>query len=202
MRHPLLESCEDVWLDLSGRKLYAACANPITRVAWSPGGNSYDLQGRAAGGGRIDHITVLDIDQPGADGLYSVRALNFRDNEGNIFAATIPDHHQFIRAFHDPYGTNSPSTVMMIRKMSTVSVKEAIQEALLISSATPAGYLPKRIPAKLWRSWIMHNTGAPGSSTSVFFRGVWMRKMSDAATRARFMAVSYKQLAAPREACL
>ncbi|KAJ5472298.1 hypothetical protein N7530_006299 [Penicillium desertorum] len=83
-----------------------------------------------------------------------------------------------------------------------VSVKEAIQEALLISSATPAGYLPKRIPAKLWRSWIMHNTGAPGSSTSVFFRGVWMRKMSDAATRARFMAVSYKQLAAPREACL
>ncbi|KAJ5472303.1 hypothetical protein N7530_006304 [Penicillium desertorum] len=72
-----------------GRKLYAACANPIARVAWSPGGNSYDLQGRAAGGGRIDHITVLDIDQPGADGLYSVRALNFRDNEGNIFAATI-----------------------------------------------------------------------------------------------------------------
>ncbi|OQE11271.1 hypothetical protein PENFLA_c074G09745 [Penicillium flavigenum] len=84
MRHPLLESCEDVWFDPSGRKLYAACANPLARVAWCPAANSYDLQGRAAGGGGIDHITVLDVDQPGADGLYGVRALKFRDSEGNI----------------------------------------------------------------------------------------------------------------------
>jgi hypothetical protein len=53
-------------------------------VAWSPGGNTYDLPARAAGGGGTDHITVLDIDQPGADGLYGVRQLNFRDREGNI----------------------------------------------------------------------------------------------------------------------
>ncbi|KAJ6178191.1 hypothetical protein N7519_008652 [Penicillium mononematosum] len=48
-------------------------------------------------------------------------------------------------------------------------------------------------------SWTMHNTGASESSTSVFFRGVGPRKTSDEATRARFMAVSYNQLAAPRE---
>ncbi|KAL6228597.1 hypothetical protein BDW75DRAFT_226633 [Aspergillus navahoensis] len=84
MRHPLLESCEDIWLDPSGRKLYAACANPIARVAWSPGGNSYDLQRRAAGGGGVNHITVLDVDRPGADGLHGARALSFRDSEGKI----------------------------------------------------------------------------------------------------------------------
>ncbi|EAW20264.1 uncharacterized protein NFIA_098980 [Aspergillus fischeri NRRL 181] len=84
MRHPLLESCEDVWLDSGRRRVYAACANPMVRVAWSPGGNSYDLAGRAAGGGGIDHITVLDIDQPGADGLHGVRELKFRDSQGNI----------------------------------------------------------------------------------------------------------------------
>ena len=53
-------------------------------MAWSPGGNSYDLPGRAAGGGGIDHITMPDIDQPGAYDLHSVRGLNFRDSEGNI----------------------------------------------------------------------------------------------------------------------
>ncbi|KOS46032.1 hypothetical protein ACN38_g3027 [Penicillium nordicum] len=84
MRHPLLESCEDVWLDPSGRKLYAACANPLARVAWCPATKSYDIQKRAAGGGGIDHITVLDVDEPGADGLHGVRALKFRDSEGNI----------------------------------------------------------------------------------------------------------------------
>ncbi|KAB8229473.1 uncharacterized protein BDW43DRAFT_322125 [Aspergillus alliaceus] len=84
MRHPLLESCEDVWFDPSGRKLYAACANPLARLAWCPAANSYDIQKRAAGGGGIDHITVLDVDRPGADGLYGVRALKFRDSEGNI----------------------------------------------------------------------------------------------------------------------
>jgi hypothetical protein len=38
-------------------------------VVWSRGGNRYDLRGRVAGGGGIEHIAVLDIDQPGADGL-------------------------------------------------------------------------------------------------------------------------------------
>ncbi|KAI9044669.1 uncharacterized protein KD926_011639 [Aspergillus affinis] len=104
MRHPLLEGCEDVWFDPRGRKLYAACANPLARIAWCPAANSYDLQKRAAGGGGINHITVLDVDQPGADGLYGVRALKFRDSEGNIqeldmhgFDARVIDKSQRLR---------------------------------------------------------------------------------------------------------
>lgn len=78
IQHPLLESCEDLWLDSITRKLYAACSNPAARKAWSPAGNKYDLAGLAASGSS-DHISVLDIDQPGSDGLYGVHALGFRD---------------------------------------------------------------------------------------------------------------------------
>lgn len=78
IQHPLLESCEDLWLDSSSRKLYAACSNPAARKAWSPAGNLYDLAGLAASGSS-DHISVLDIDQPGPDGLYGVQALGFRN---------------------------------------------------------------------------------------------------------------------------
>ncbi|KAL4898659.1 hypothetical protein BDV59DRAFT_167292 [Aspergillus ambiguus] len=84
IQHPLLESCEDVWLDEKGRTLYAACSNVATRAAWSPGGNTYDLAARAAAGGGTDHITVLDIDKPESDGMHSVRALEFRDDKGDV----------------------------------------------------------------------------------------------------------------------
>ncbi|OGM43314.1 paraoxonase [Aspergillus bombycis] len=82
IQHPLLESCEDLWLDSTNRKLYAACSNPAARKAWSPGGNTYDLSGLAAAGGS-DHISVLDIDRPGPDGLYGVHALGFREGGNN-----------------------------------------------------------------------------------------------------------------------
>ncbi|KAE8148882.1 hypothetical protein BDV25DRAFT_10432 [Aspergillus avenaceus] len=78
INHPLLGSCEDLWLDSVNRKLYAACSNPAARKAWSPGANTYDLPARKAAGGGTDHITVLDVDQPGADGLFGVHALNFQ----------------------------------------------------------------------------------------------------------------------------
>ncbi|KAF9893430.1 hypothetical protein FE257_010742 [Aspergillus nanangensis] len=105
LTHPLLESCEDLWLDHTSRKLYAACSNPAVRAAWSPGGNTYDLAGRAAGGGATDHITVLDIDHPGADGLHGVRALPFRDQHGSAgqevdlhgFDARVIDHGRRLR---------------------------------------------------------------------------------------------------------
>ncbi|KAL5362988.1 hypothetical protein BJX96DRAFT_154982 [Aspergillus floccosus] len=84
IQHPLLESCEDIWLDESARKLYAACSGVDARAAWSPGGNLYDLAARAAAGGGTDHLTVLDVDQPGADGLYGVRALPFRGKNGDL----------------------------------------------------------------------------------------------------------------------
>ncbi len=37
IRHPLLESCEDMWLDDEGRALYAACSSIIGRMGWAPG---------------------------------------------------------------------------------------------------------------------------------------------------------------------
>jgi len=37
LRHPLLESCEDMILDPESRNLYAACATSIARQQWSPG---------------------------------------------------------------------------------------------------------------------------------------------------------------------
>ncbi|EAU32478.1 predicted protein [Aspergillus terreus NIH2624] len=82
IQHPLLESCEDIWLDERARKLYAACSGVAARTAWNPGGNHYDLAARAAAGGGTDHLAVLDIDQPGADGLYGVRAVPFRGQNG------------------------------------------------------------------------------------------------------------------------
>lgn len=37
IRHPLLESCEDLWLDESQRILYAACTDLKGRREWVPG---------------------------------------------------------------------------------------------------------------------------------------------------------------------
>ncbi|KAJ5134981.1 hypothetical protein N7526_006346 [Penicillium atrosanguineum] len=71
LRHPLIEGCEDIWLDSEGRKLYATCTSLDTRMAWCPGGNKYNISARS----RTDHIAVLDIDQPGSNGLYGLRQL-------------------------------------------------------------------------------------------------------------------------------
>ncbi|KAF7590354.1 hypothetical protein BBP40_002957 [Aspergillus hancockii] len=75
VRHPLLEGCEDIWLDEDGRKLYAACTSVASRRGWSPGGNSYDVLART----RTDHIAVLDVDHPGSDGLYGLHTLEVGD---------------------------------------------------------------------------------------------------------------------------
>jgi hypothetical protein len=37
IRSPLLESCEDMWLDEDGRNLYAACSTIANRGGWGPG---------------------------------------------------------------------------------------------------------------------------------------------------------------------
>jgi hypothetical protein len=71
VQHSLLEGCEDLWLDDQERKLYAACTSLDSRKGWSPGGNLYNISARS----RTDHIAVLDIDQPGSDGLYGLRQL-------------------------------------------------------------------------------------------------------------------------------
>ncbi|KAB8239127.1 calcium-dependent phosphotriesterase [Aspergillus alliaceus] len=76
LRHPLLEGCEDMWLDHSGRNLYAACASIESRKGWSPGGNAYNISART----RTDHISVLNIDHPGPDGFYGLHSLEIEDS--------------------------------------------------------------------------------------------------------------------------
>lgn len=36
IHHEKLESCEDLWFDDEGRKLYAACSEPAGRGQWNP----------------------------------------------------------------------------------------------------------------------------------------------------------------------
>lgn len=84
VKHPLLDSCEDLYLDYTDRKLYAACSNSEARSAWSPGGSAYDLAGRAKAGGGTGYLTVLDIDGPesAGDGAFNARAINFLGKDG------------------------------------------------------------------------------------------------------------------------
>ncbi|KAH9213081.1 hypothetical protein DL95DRAFT_507328 [Leptodontidium sp. 2 PMI_412] len=58
-------------LDEEGRTLFAACSSISSRRGWSPGGDKYDISARDFN----DHVSVLDIDEPGPDGLYGLRKL-------------------------------------------------------------------------------------------------------------------------------
>ncbi|KAJ5496717.1 hypothetical protein N7463_008704 [Penicillium fimorum] len=80
LQHPLLEGCEDMWLDEQGRKLYAACSSIDTRQGWSPGGSKFNISARS----RTDHIAVLNIDQPGFNGLYGLHKLNVGGYSGDL----------------------------------------------------------------------------------------------------------------------
>ncbi|KAJ5101828.1 hypothetical protein NUU61_004050 [Penicillium alfredii] len=75
LRHPLLEGCEDIWLDHQDRKLYAACTSLPSRQGWLPGGSHLNVSARS----RTDHISVLNIDHPGPDGLYGLHTLSVGD---------------------------------------------------------------------------------------------------------------------------
>ncbi|GKZ97868.1 hypothetical protein AnigIFM59636_001686 [Aspergillus niger] len=80
VRHSLLEGCEDLWLDEQNRKLYAACNSLESRKGWSPGGNHYNISARS----RTDHIAVMDVDQPGSDGLYGLRQLKISGYQDDL----------------------------------------------------------------------------------------------------------------------
>ncbi|VUC34843.1 unnamed protein product [Clonostachys rosea] len=84
LHHTDLQACEDLWLDHQSRKLYAACTTPDSRRWWSPGGNKYNVSGRAG----TDHIAVLDIDQRGADGLYGLKKVEIAPG----FTSTLDLH--------------------------------------------------------------------------------------------------------------
>jgi hypothetical protein len=46
LEHPLLESCEDLWMDTEGRTLYAACGEIVSRQGWTPGSVCLFLKSR------------------------------------------------------------------------------------------------------------------------------------------------------------
>ncbi|KAH7317754.1 serum paraoxonase/arylesterase-like protein [Rhexocercosporidium sp. MPI-PUGE-AT-0058] len=81
LQSPLLQSCEDMVLDEEGRTLFAACSSISSRRGWSPGGDKYDISARDFN----DHVSVLNIDEPGPDGLYGLHKLEIT---GNYVSAT------------------------------------------------------------------------------------------------------------------
>ncbi|KAM3071625.1 hypothetical protein ACMFMG_009498 [Clarireedia jacksonii] len=80
--HPLLESCEDLVLDHEGRRLYAACSTITSRSGWSPG----TLK---------DHVSVLNIDEPGDDGLYGLHQLEITGDYTGTDSHNSIDLHGF-----------------------------------------------------------------------------------------------------------
>ncbi|PVH81997.1 calcium-dependent phosphotriesterase [Cadophora sp. DSE1049] len=76
LEHPLLDSCEDMVLDEEGRMLFAACSSISSRRGWSPGGDRYNISARDFN----DHVSVLNIDEAGPDGLYGLHKLDITGN--------------------------------------------------------------------------------------------------------------------------
>ncbi|XMA16435.1 hypothetical protein WAI453_009226 [Rhynchosporium graminicola] len=63
-------------LDEEGRTLFAACSFVRSRRGWSPGGDKLDISARDFN----DHVSVLNIDHPGSDGLYGLQKLEIIGN--------------------------------------------------------------------------------------------------------------------------
>ncbi|KAF2034211.1 calcium-dependent phosphotriesterase [Setomelanomma holmii] len=73
LEHPRLEGCEDLWLDNGGRTLYAGCAGTSPgRLEWNQAIKKVNATGRRPGG---SELIALDVDEPGADGLFNLRAI-------------------------------------------------------------------------------------------------------------------------------
>ncbi|MCJ1444862.1 MAG: hypothetical protein MMC23_005365 [Stictis urceolatum] len=71
LEHPQLQACEDLYIDEKGRDLYLACSAPLNRKHWQPAVDRLNRTGRA----KTDHFSVLDLDEPGKDGLFGLRTL-------------------------------------------------------------------------------------------------------------------------------
>ncbi|KAF7926666.1 uncharacterized protein EAE97_010175 [Botrytis byssoidea] len=91
VEHPLLESCEDLFLDHEDRTLYAACSTIASRRGWGPGGNLYNISQRTL----EDHVSVLKIDEPGEDGLYGLHTLEVSGEYQGVDSHKSIDVHGF-----------------------------------------------------------------------------------------------------------
>ncbi|KAJ5718510.1 calcium-dependent phosphotriesterase [Penicillium malachiteum] len=127
VEHSLLAGCEDIWIDYEDRKLYAACASIASRTGWSPGGDLWNVSARD----RADHISVLDIDDPGSDGLYGLHQLKigseFTDDLDvhGIDAKRIGDKLRFWLINHRPPAdpkTGKPLDALKVGANSTVEI--------------------------------------------------------------------------------
>lgn len=147
LHHPLLEGCEDIWLDDDARRLYGACASLESRQGWTPASNKFNLSARAT----PDHIVVLDIDQPGSDGLYGARRLeiDYRENLDllGFDVRQVGDRRRFWLVNHRPpvdpatgkpldpnkVGANSTIEVFDLNPVSDVleHVKTIVSDALV-----------------------------------------------------------------------
>lgn len=131
VQHPLLEGCEDLWLDHDDRKLYAACASISVRTGWSPGGNMFNTSARD----QADHIAVIDIDHPGSDGLYGLRQLSIgKEYQGDLDllgfdAHRIGDRLRFWLINHRPPvdpDTGGPLDAFKVGANSTIEIFDLV----------------------------------------------------------------------------
>ncbi|APA08888.1 hypothetical protein SS1G_02703 [Sclerotinia sclerotiorum 1980 UF-70] len=91
LEHPLLSACEDLFLDYEGRAVYAACSTVESRRGWIPGGNHFNVSQRTL----EDHVSVLKIDEPGADGLYGLHQLEITGGYKGVDNHNSIDVHGF-----------------------------------------------------------------------------------------------------------
>ncbi|PVH95126.1 serum paraoxonase/arylesteras-like protein [Periconia macrospinosa] len=91
-----LEGCEDMWLDVDGRVLYAACSGSFSRGQWNPGQDlppavkcfqanecdrlsKYNVSGRRPGGSKLMSIM---IDKPTANGFFEMHSIETKGYTG------------------------------------------------------------------------------------------------------------------------
>jgi hypothetical protein len=125
IQHPLLEGCEDIWLDHNNRKLYGACTSLTSRTGWNPSGSLFNVSARS----RTDHISVLNIDEPGPDGLYGLHQLKI-DYLGDLDlhgfdVSRVGDRQRFWLINHRPPvdpATGEPLDPRKVGANSTVEI--------------------------------------------------------------------------------
>ncbi|KAG9233147.1 serum paraoxonase/arylesteras-like protein [Amylocarpus encephaloides] len=132
LRHPLLDSCEDMVIDTEGRRIYAACSSVVGRMGWMPNNDKFNTTLRQ----KTDHITILPLDVPPSTVLSNLRTLalpttyqsSASNQEIDTLALTIeqvsPDRLRLFAVNHRPpvgmdpetYGANSTIEVFELER--------------------------------------------------------------------------------------
>ncbi|MCJ1246589.1 hypothetical protein MMC30_003798 [Trapelia coarctata] len=86
IQHQYLEGCEDMWLDEGTRILYLACSGALSRCHWNPGAGTFNFAGRHPEGA---FVSMLHIDEPGADGLFGLHRMQTIGYDGATGDGTL-----------------------------------------------------------------------------------------------------------------